>query len=85
MKVKRYFASNMRSALDMIKQAQGADVLILSNRKVDGGGELITGDELTEQEAARLAEQPGPSSGPAGIAPRPHASSASAGARCTTN
>ena len=59
MKVKRYFASNMRSALDMIKQAQGADVLILSNRKVDGGVELITGDELTEQEAARLAEQPG--------------------------
>ena len=57
MKVKRYFAANMRSALDMIKQDQGADVLILSNRKVDGGVELITADQLTEQEAARLAGQ----------------------------
>ena len=57
MEIKRYFASNMRSALDMIKQAQGPDVLILSNRKVDGGVELITADELTEQEAERLAQQ----------------------------
>lgn len=57
MKVKRYFAANMRSALDMIKQDQGPDVLILSNRKVDGGVELITADQLTEQEAARLAGQ----------------------------
>lgn len=57
MKVKRYFAANMRSALDMVKQAQGPDVLILSNRKVDGGVELITADELTDQEAARLTQQ----------------------------
>ncbi|MEX2482650.1 MAG: flagellar biosynthesis protein FlhF [Gammaproteobacteria bacterium] len=55
MKVKRYFASNMRSALDMIKEEQGPDVLILSNRKVDGGVELITADELSEQEANELA------------------------------
>jgi len=60
MKVKRYFAANMRSALDMIKQDQGPDVLILSNRKVDGGVELITADQLTEQEAARLAGQQAP-------------------------
>ena len=59
MKVKRYFASNMRSALDMIKQAQGPDVLIVSNRKVEGGVELVTADELTEQEAERLVQQTG--------------------------
>ena len=64
MKVKRYFASNMRSALDMIKQAQGADALILSNRKVDGGVELITADELTDQEAERLVQQTGRPSRP---------------------
>ncbi|MEQ8662874.1 MAG: hypothetical protein RLW62_18835, partial [Gammaproteobacteria bacterium] len=57
MKVKRYFAQNMRSALDMIKQEQGPDVLILSNRKVDGGVELITADEVTEQEAEQLAQR----------------------------
>ena len=60
MKVKRYFAANMRSALDMIKQDQGPDVLILSNRKVEGGVELITADQLTEQESARLAGQQTP-------------------------
>ncbi len=57
MKVKRYVAANMRSALDMIKQEQGSDVLILSNRKVDGGIELVTADELSEQEAQRLSER----------------------------
>lgn len=57
MKVKRYFAQNMRSALDMVKQEQGPDVLILSNRKVDGGVELVTADDLTEQEAERLVRE----------------------------
>lgn len=79
MKVKRYFAANMRSALDMIKQDQGPDVLILSNRKVDGGVELITADQLTEQEAARLAGQQqaqrkrNDSAAPAAAAPTPAA------------
>ncbi len=57
MKVKRYFAPNMRSALEMIKTEQGPDVLILSNRKVDGGVELVTADELTDQEEAQLLER----------------------------
>ncbi len=72
MKVKRYFAANMRSALDMIKQEQGPDVLILSNRKVDGGVELITADQLTEQESERLAGQQLPKRRPdAAAAPAP--------------
>lgn len=54
MKVKRYFAHNMRSALEMVKKEQGPDVLILSNRKVDGGVELTTADELSEQDMQRL-------------------------------
>ncbi len=44
MKVKRYFAANMRSALEMVRQAQGPDVIILSDRQVDGGVELLTAD-----------------------------------------
>lgn len=58
MKVRRYFASNMRSALDLVKQEQGAEVLILSNREVEGGVELVTADEVSEQEAAHLASSP---------------------------
>ena len=42
MKVRRYFAATMRSALEQVRQEQGPDVLILSNRKVDGGVELLT-------------------------------------------
>ncbi len=42
MKVKRYFAANMRSALEQVRQEQGPEVVILSNRKVDGGVELLT-------------------------------------------
>lgn len=57
MKVKRYFAQNMRTALDMVKQEQGPDVLILSNRKVDGGVELVTADDLSDQEAERLIDE----------------------------
>ncbi|MBI4696168.1 MAG: flagellar biosynthesis protein FlhF [Gammaproteobacteria bacterium] len=44
MKVRRYFASSMRNALEMIRQEQGPDVLILSNRRVEGGFELLTAE-----------------------------------------
>jgi flagellar biosynthesis protein FlhF len=42
MNVRRYVAANTRHALEMVRQAQGSDVLILSNRKVEGGVELVT-------------------------------------------
>ena len=42
MKVRRYVAPSMRSAMDMVRQAQGSDVMILSNRNVEGGVEVIT-------------------------------------------
>ena len=42
MKVRRYFAASMRNALEKVRQEQGPDVLILSNRKLDDGVELIT-------------------------------------------
>jgi len=64
MKVRRYFAANMRSALEMVRQEQGPDVLILSNRKVEDGVELVTADgeiddelvqKFTDQAKARVA------------------------------
>jgi flagellar biosynthesis protein FlhF len=42
MKVKRYFATSMRRALELARQQQGSEVMILSNRQVDGGVELMT-------------------------------------------
>ena len=42
MKVRRYFANSMREALEIVRKEQGSEALILSNRNVDGGIELIT-------------------------------------------
>ncbi len=58
MKVRRYFAANMRSALEMVRQQQGPDVLILSNQKVDNGVELVTADgDVDEAIVAKFAAQ----------------------------
>ena len=45
MKIKKYFAADMRQALNMARQEHGPDVVILGNRKVLGGVELIAADE----------------------------------------
>ena len=45
MKVRRYLAPDMRTALAKVREEQGPDVVILSNRPVEGGVELVTSDE----------------------------------------
>ncbi len=50
MKIKKYFAKDMRQALNMAKEEQGPDVVILSNRKVIGGVELLAAEDYDEQE-----------------------------------
>lgn len=47
MKVRRYIAPDIRSALNQVRDAQGPDAVILSQRKVDGGIEVITADGNT--------------------------------------
>jgi flagellar biosynthesis protein FlhF len=49
MKIKKYFASDMRQALDMARDEHGPDVVILSNRKVLGGVELIAAEDYDEE------------------------------------
>ncbi|WP_150137839.1 flagellar biosynthesis protein FlhF [Candidatus Enterovibrio escicola] len=41
MKIKRFFAKNMRTALAEVKEALGADAVIMSNKKVTGGVEIV--------------------------------------------
>lgn len=41
MKIKRYFAENMRTAIRLVREEQGADAVILSSRPVDGGVEVV--------------------------------------------
>jgi len=42
MKVKRFFAKTMQEALRSVKEQMGEDAVILSNKKVDGGVEIVT-------------------------------------------
>lgn len=55
MKVKRFFAPDMRQAIRLVREEQGPDAVILSNRQVDGGIEIIASvdydESLLEREA----------------------------------
>jgi flagellar biosynthesis protein FlhF len=48
MKVKRFLAPDMRQAIRMVKAEQGPDAVILSNRKVEGGVEIISAVDYDE-------------------------------------
>ncbi|MFM2482648.1 flagellar biosynthesis protein FlhF [Celerinatantimonas sp. YJH-8] len=41
MKIKRFFAKDMRSALNDVKETLGSDAVIMSNKKVTGGIEIV--------------------------------------------
>jgi flagellar biosynthesis protein FlhF len=60
MKVHRYFAADMRRALQEVRERQGSDAIILSNRKVPGGVELIAADRDEEQLLRKQPERQAP-------------------------
>jgi flagellar biosynthesis protein FlhF len=49
MKIKRYFAENIRQAMQMVRDELGADAVIMSNRKVEGGVEIVAARDFDEQ------------------------------------
>ncbi len=57
MKVRRFFAPDMRQAIRLVREAQGPDAVILSNRKVDGGVEIIAAVDYDESLMAQTAPQ----------------------------
>ncbi|OEY67084.1 flagellar biosynthesis protein FlhF [Marinobacter sp. X15-166B] len=57
MKVKRFFAASMAEALKQVRAEMGPDAVILSNRKVDDGVEIVTALDYDENMARqRLGE-----------------------------
>jgi flagellar biosynthesis protein FlhF len=73
MKIKRFQARTMRDAIRMVREEQGADAVILSNRRVSGGVEVVAAvdyDAALLQQALRLAGPapddvpPAPTAGP---------------------
>jgi flagellar biosynthesis protein FlhF len=48
MKIRRFFAADMRQALRQIKESLGSDAVILSNKSVEGGVELVAAVDYDE-------------------------------------
>lgn len=48
MKIKRFFAADMRQAIRLVRSQQGPEAVILSSRAVDGGVEVISADDYDQ-------------------------------------
>lgn len=57
MKIKRYFASDMRQAIRLVREKQGPDAVILSNRRVNGGVEIVAAVDYDESLIHKMAQQ----------------------------
>jgi flagellar biosynthesis protein FlhF len=57
MKIKRYFATDMRQAIRLVREEQGPDAVILSNRRVDGGVEIVAAVDYDEALVNKMSEQ----------------------------
>lgn len=56
MKIKRFLAKNMREAIRLVREEQGPDAVILSNRRIEGGVEVVAAvdyDAALMQQALR--------------------------------
>jgi len=74
MKIKRFMAKNMREAIRLVREEQGPDAVILSNRRIDGGVEVVAAvdyDAALMQQAQRLPAPPVVEAAPAAAAPAP--------------
>ena len=60
MKMKRFFAKDMRGALAEIKEVLGADAVIMSSKKVAGGIELVAGIDDDQSIAQTAPMVPAP-------------------------
>lgn len=68
MKVTKFYAATTREALRQVREALGADAIILSNRSVDGGIEIMA---VAEKEVEELtAEAPAAIAAPSPSAPK---------------
>jgi flagellar biosynthesis protein FlhF len=59
MNIKSFVASDMRTALRMIRDAQGPDAVILSSRPVAGGTEVVSATEYDQAALARAMRAAG--------------------------
>ncbi len=70
MKIRRFFAPDIRQAMRLVREAQGPDAVILSNRKVEGGVEIVAAVDFDES-ALGPSSAPPASEAPRSPPPRP--------------
>jgi flagellar biosynthesis protein FlhF len=58
MRIRRYFAADMRQALRQVREAQGPDAVILSTRKADGGVEVVAAADYDQESLYDLVAAP---------------------------
>src|SRR5690625_1476224 len=56
MRIRRFVAADMRSALQMVRDAHGPDAVILSNRRIDEGIEIVAASNYDEDFVQRAIE-----------------------------
>ena len=57
MKIKRFFAKDMRTALKEVKDELGVDAVIMSNKKLANGVEIVAAVDY-DKAAPKVAAQP---------------------------
>lgn len=57
MKVKRFVAHDMRQAIRMVREALGPDAVILSNKSIADGTELMAAVDLEQTELAEMTDR----------------------------
>ena len=62
MKIKRFLAKDMRTALAQVKETLGSDAVIMSNKKVTGGIEIVAAVDYDEPKPKGLIAEKSASS-----------------------
>ncbi|HHB12456.1 MAG TPA: flagellar biosynthesis protein FlhF [Chromatiales bacterium] len=78
MRIKRYFAPQMRDAIRKVREEQGPDAVILSSRQVEGGVEIIAAMDFDAHavESSLRAEARTPAASRASVSSAPAATGA---------
>ena len=58
MKIRRFFAPDMRQAIRMVREGQGPDAVILSSRRVEGGIEIVSAMDYDPDLVTEMAQEP---------------------------
>jgi flagellar biosynthesis protein FlhF len=64
MKIKRFVASDMRTAMNLVRKEHGPDAVILSNRRIEEGVEIVAAAHYDESAVQRALEASQPKPAP---------------------